>query len=366
MDGQGSSRQPLFATSFLTSRGPEKPRVQFAAAGDPGAQFCPSDLAVFGLRTVAVPYGKEPTVRNHAPRPAFSLVELLVALTVVLVLMSLVGSAVSAARTSQKMAATRSTIDKIALILTTHLDRYDAKPVPMTGIPSGISKNAYRAWFVRRNMISGDMPDRWADVKYMADNAATFRPDGLSAAQRTYVNIWNGLSASQKLIVPQQYGSSECLFMAVMNGGLADCLNCMALKTSDVGDKDGDGMMEFWDAWQNPIEFLLWAPAVELPAGSGTKFFSGSRSLDDAFPSSGTVRLALGMKPLIYSAGPDGLSGIERASDAATLALGSSPTGRNCGNPLDATVSRSGGLALSSTTDPRQDNVTNLDLEARQ
>jgi len=305
-------------------------------------------------------------VRNHAPRPAFSLVELLVALTVVLVLMSLVGSAVSAARTSQKMAATRSTIDKIALILTTHLDRYDAKPVPMTGIPSGTSKNAYRAWFVRRNMISGDMPDRWADVKYMADNATTFRPDGLSAAQRTYVNIWNGLSASQKLIVPQQYGSAECLFMVVMNGGLADCLNCMALKTSDVGDKDGDGVMEFWDAWQNPIEFLLWAPGVELPAGSGTKFFSGTRGLDDAFPSSGTVRLTLGMKPLIYSAGPDGASGIERASDAATLSLGSSPTGRNCGNPLDLSVGRSGGLALSSTSDPRQDNVTNLDLEARQ
>jgi hypothetical protein len=302
---------------------------------------------------------KAPAVR----RAAFSLVELLVAATVILMLMVLAGSAFSAARASQKAAATRSTIDKIALILTTQLDRYDSQPVPMTGIPAGMTKNAYRAWYARRFMIAGDMPDRWADVQYMAENTTDFVPARLSAAQRTYVGIWNGLTAAQKTTVPQEHGSAECLFMVIMNGGLADCLNCIALKTSDIGDQDGDGMMEFWDAWGNPIGFLLWAPAVELPAGSGTRFFSGDRSLDDPFPTSGAVRLTLGMKPFLYSPGPDGQAGIERSSDAATLPLGSSPVGRDCGNPLAATVSRAGGL--SGSIDYRLDNVTNLDLEAR-
>ena len=306
---------------------------------------------------------------NGFAKRGYSLVELLVALMVALVLTALVAAAISAARTSQKATATRATIGKLSQILESQLERYASKPVSMAGLPTASSgtplmtRNAYRAWYLRRQLITGDMPDRWSDVQYLAENPGQFPAASLTAAQRAYVNTWNGLSAAQKAAIPAQHGSAECLFMVIMQGGLADCLECIPLKTTDIGDKDGDGMMEFWDAWQNPIEFLLWAPALELPAGSGMRFFSGNRGLDDPFATAGSVRPTLGMRPLIYSPGPDGLSGFSRGADTATLGLGSSPVGRDCGNPLISPTASAGGLAGSSEW--RLDNVTNLDAEAR-
>lgn len=288
-------------------------------------------------------------------RRGFTLTELLVAVSIVLVLMSLIGGAVAAARGSQKKQATALLIARLDEIIKQQYSTYASKTVDMTGCPSGVSKNDYRAWFIRRNMITGDMPDRWTDVRFMAQNASQF----VSGPQRAYIAIWNSLSSSQQTLVMANNASAECLFMIVMMGGIADCLDCGELRTSNVGDQDGDGMPEFLDAWGNPIGYLLWAPALELPAGSGQRFFSGDRSLDT--PWVGTNRATLGMRPLIYSGGADGLFGYDRQNEAPTLNDGSTPVvGANCGSSL----STSGGRKPDEP-DARSDNITNFDEEAR-
>ena len=298
-------------------------------------------------------------MRSRTQTRGFSLVELLVTLTIILILASLTSGGISAARSSQKTAATRTTITKIDQILSAQLERYASRAVNTSAPSTGMSRKDYRAWTIRRTMITGDMPDRWADVAFMAANPVIFS----SPAQRTYIATWNSLSAAQKASVPQANNSAECLFMVIMQGGLADCLDCIGLKTADVGDTDGDGMMEFLDAWRNPIEFLLWAPALQLPAGSGTPFFSGHRSLDTAFNAAGSVRPTLGMRPLVYSPGPDGIGGLDRSGDGVTLSLGTGPVGRDCGNPDAAAVS-SAGRPVPNTS-AFLDNVTNLDEEAK-
>ena len=312
--------------------------------------------------------GGSPAIERHpSDRPAFTLTELLISVAIILILVAMVAGAVSAARTSAKVNATRSMIDKLNTILMTQLATYESRSVDVSACPPGTSKTAYRAWFIRRNMITGDMPDRWTDVQYMAQNPSQFT----SAPQRAYIAIWNSLTSAQQANdgVPKNNGSAECLFMIVMRGGIADCLDCGALRTSDIGDEDGDGMPEFWDAWGNPISYLLWAPAVELPPGSGTPFFSGARALDaNPFASSGTIRATLGMRPLIYSPGPDGKSGLDRHStrtgtapnesktDIAHLSFGSSPIiGWNCGNhtittPIDGNSSAFSAFGVKSET----------------
>jgi prepilin-type N-terminal cleavage/methylation domain-containing protein len=290
-------------------------------------------------------------------RPAFTLTELLVVVAIILGLMTLLGSAVSAARSGAKVSSTRATIEKLNTILATQLATYDSRPVDQSGRPAGTSASAYRAWFIRRNMITGDMPDRWTDVQYMATPANGWVPQ--SAAQRAYISIWNSLASAQQTAVMANNASAECLFMVVMRGGIAGCLDCGSLRTSQIGDQDGDGMPEFWDDWGNPIGYLLWAPALELPPGSGTRFFSGSRALDT--PWTGTNRPTLGMRPVIYSAGPDGINGYDRQDEGATLSAGTTPViGANCGSSLTT----AGGQAGS--TDNRGDNITNLDAEAKQ
>lgn len=304
-------------------------------------------------------------------RRGFTLVELLVAIAIILVMVTLASVAASAARTSSRETSTRALIERLSGVLMQQLQSYDSRTIDMSGIPSGMSTSAYRAWFIRRNLISGDMPDRWTDVKYMAENPAQFT----TPAQRVYINIWQSLTPAQQadtgpdsVAVQRKNSSAECLFMVLMRGGIGDCLSCGPLQNAQIGDEDGDGMPEFWDSWNNPIGFLLWAPALELPATTSQLFFTGARALDaNPFASSGPIRPTLGMRPLIYSTGLDGQSGLDRTNEAVTLSMGTGPVGRDCGNPLGA-ASNAGGPSTDANNPAtaRADNITNFDTEARQ
>ena len=292
-------------------------------------------------------------------RAAFTIVELLVVMAIMIVLLGLTGAAVSGARASSKKQQTQLLISKLDAIVQQQFATYASSSVVASGvIPADMTKAAYRGWFIRRNLITGDLPDRWTDVKAIATGTLTVSGNGsatlpITAQQRVYAAIWNGFANKPT----DQYAGAECLFMIVMQGGIADCLDCGELKTGERGDKDNDGAFEFWDQWGNPIGFILWPSGLELPAGSTSKFFSGTRSL---LPSATSSAPALGMRPLIYSAGPDGEYGFERNSESEQLTAGSSPVGRDCGNwekpPAFATPS--GSVAA--------DNITNLDGEARQ
>lgn len=219
----------------------------------------------------------------------------------------------------------------------------------------------------------------------------------MTPAQRAYLALWQGASSPPTA----QFGGAECLFMVVMQSGLFDANDLGTLALADIGDKDQDGFPEFWDAWQTPIGFILWAPAVELPAGSGTRFFPLD-VLAQPFPShtASPTPPTLRMVPVVYSCGPDLSSGLAKTSASSTdenanLSQGitllasagvnsqlldmrgmlvnriASPqfcllaVHPNCGNWLTSPTSGYGGRT-TEPVDYRLDNVTNLDGEVRQ
>jgi prepilin-type N-terminal cleavage/methylation domain-containing protein len=306
-------------------------------------------------------------------RGGFSLVELLVVMSIMVVLLGLVSAAVSGARASQKKQSTRLLISKLDAIIQQQMATYAARVVPppadsdgdgLPNYPAGWTKAAYRSWYIRRNLVTGDLPDRWSDVAALASGTVPLTSSGtaklpITSSQRTYSAVWQSLANQQRSNAPQQYAGAECLFMIVMQGGIADCLDCGELRTAERGDKDDDGLFEFWDAWGNPIGFILWPAGLQLPGGSGAAFFTGSRQLEgfkSARPSP-----TLGMRPLIYSAGPDGEYGFNRADEVETLTVGASPQGGDCGNPA-AFPTQTMAAPLNSTA---SDNLTNLDVEVR-
>jgi len=320
------------------------------------------------------------TNRDASPCKGFTLTELLVAVAIILVLMSLITAAASAARSSAKKSNTQLTINKLNTILMGQFRKYDVRSVDVSDSArpagmkqtNGVSALAYRAWKIRRDMITADMPDRWTDVAYMASNPGQFK----SPVQRTYIAYYNAANPKPT----DDYAGAECLFMIIMQGGFADCLDCQSLASLTKGDKDADGAFEFWDDWTIPIGYTLWAPAYQ-PASTNAPFFSGARALtpmlgedsnsngllDPGEDKNGNGRLdyptpSLGMLPLIYSAGPDRALGLNR-DEAATLTLGSNPVGRDCGNPDASPTSLAGG-PTSNAGGARADNITNLDSEA--
>lgn len=352
--------------------------------------------------------------KGGASRRGFSLTELLVVMSIIALLAGLAGAAVSAARTSSKKQQTLQTIAKLDGLVRQQFASYSSKAIPTpTQQVLGAAKmtaSQYRAWYIRRNLVTGDLPDRWSDIAVLATGTSPVTVSGtlrlpLTASQRAYAAALRNLMKTHGTNDPfveattlgKQYASAECLFLIVMQGGFADCVDCGELKSSPRGDSDKDGAFEFWDAWGNPIGFLLWPAAVELPAGKEIKFFdaSGPRSLTPPFEDENCDGLlgsdedknqnqvldratpSCGMVPLIYSAGPDGYRGPKDDGtcgydcgnpDQANLLLltGTAPTpaGRDCGNWMIPPTKAFGAKNGNDTIDYRSDNITNLDLEA--
>ncbi len=211
--------------------------------------------------------------------------------------------------------------------------------------PNVWNKNDYKRW----NRIAGDMPANWRDVEVVASNSL-FQ----TRAQKTYRQFWsqNGTRLTD------QYADGECLFLTVMYGGFAGCLDCAGLRSGkdfkdtdgpDItgdGIPDGDGCPEFIDAWGNPLGFVLWPAGLSRP--DNQLFFDTANSGDE---------LTLGMRPLVFSAGPDGKYGIN-VGVSSNLGLG-----QNCGMPdqYDPQL----GSVISGEESFAADNLTNFDAEFR-
>lgn len=267
-------------------------------------------------------------------RQGFSLVELLVAITIILTLLALMGAGLSAARSSGTKQKTIATINAIDVILQRHF--------------AGCESNAAAAGLtgergaVLRQLITADMPDSWEEVRYLKANPSKFA----SARHRRYVATLDVVRPTDK------FSSAECLFMIVMQGGLADCLACASLELAPKGDKDGDGAPEFLDAWGEPIHYVLWPGGFQSPLG--VNYFSTTPPFDG-----GTAAPAAGgtMRPLIFSGGPDKL-GSTQINAGSYLGMGA-----NCGDPQAAPISALGGL--DAQPDSREDNITNFVAETR-
>lgn len=284
-----------------------------------------------------------------AHRRGFTLTELLVAVAIILMLMVLITGAVSAARGSQRKQVTQALIAEIDSIIQQQYATYATRPVP------GDAGSALAA-ASRRQMVTGDMPNNWSEVQALKTGtvglaSSSSRKFPLNAAQRAYVQYRDSITPPPT----SQFEDAECLFMIVMLGGFADCIDCSGFSVSEIGDKDGDSAPEFLDAWKNPIGFILWPAGLELPSGQ-SRYFSTTAPF-----SSGTMAPAPGgtMRPLIYSRGPDG---------GATFAVPQTAqitTGTNCGNPAHATVATFGAFSAPAEdpVDRRSDNLTNFDTE---
>lgn len=296
------------------------------------------------------------TTNTH--RRGFSLVELLVVITLIVMLVAMMATALNAARASGAKQKTRASIAMLNEIIQRHYRSTESMSMPADVAATG------RGAAIRRQ-ITADMPDSWQEVEYLKNHPDEFK----SARHRGYVATYDAVNPTT------QNASAECLFMIVMQGGLADCLDCSGLGSIPVGDTDGpdvngdgvpdgDGAPEFLDAWGKPIRYVLWPGGFQLPPG-GDAFFDGSVA-----PFDGAASAAPGgtMRPLIVSVGPSIRINPSASIDEdpikyfgdSYLELG----GAQCGNPAHSSISPLGGHD-TSRPDRRIEILTNFDDEVR-
>ncbi|NLE39119.1 MAG: type II secretion system protein, partial [Pirellulaceae bacterium] len=294
------------------------------------------------------------------PTRGFTLVELLVAVTIIAMLDAIVLGALSSARETARIARTRATITKLHSIVISQYESYRTRRVPEDTSGLNPYQAAQRRLEARRDLMRMEMPERWADVY---DPAATpvmtpFQyPSGLQISRPMISSAYDRRFRRAKTATEAKYGvgtnpgegtervgryaSAECLYMIVTIG---DPESRSLFQDNEVGDVDDDGLPEFLDAWGNPIKFLRWAPAflgsdlqpnvgyldtsVSPPVAKmddGSAMATAAATDHDPFdpskfdmdqtpdPTDNTKPRGWRLVPLIYSAGPDGIYDIKTA-----------------------------------------------------
>ena len=246
---------------------------------------------------------------------AMTLIELLVAISIVAILATLLlGVAAKAAGTARK-ARTKQLVSRLHTLVMERYESYrtqrveinpdttdandnrvadflEARLTSFAGIKTTTfsSPGEWRAagrLAAIRELMKLEMPDRWSDI---VGNTLLPVPDTGDApnslnppnrffflrkapslnslylrryneiANDSYINTETGVKNTAGDVRDNQ--GAECLYLMVMNA-TSDGEARSLFKESDIGDTDGDGAPEFVDAWGNPIHWLRWAPGYD-------------------------------------------------------------------------------------------------------
>lgn len=308
--------------------------------------------------------------RKAGRRGAFTLVELLVAISIIVILASLTMVAMRGAQQDVLESKTRSTIAKIHEVLASKWEGYLSRPLPLklpnpafqadptTGqrALSGREMARLRLSAIR-DLMRMEMPDRLSDLSPPTPLRARLFE---GTANQTFFDITVPLPATlrrlQEMVAAGTWSATnlnaELLYVLVANTSYQNSSALELFRPSEIGDTDSDNMLEFIDAWGKPIQWIRWPagldrgaspfdlddPFVSNAAGGETSKdpldpLHADLYFDPAFlpkvagvPADPPVRPGAGLFPLVYSLGPDGFSGVrEEFLPSVALAGTASP-----------------------------------------
>jgi len=284
--------------------------------------------------------------RKAGRRGAFTLVELLVAISIIVILASLTMVAMRGAQQDVLESKTRSTIAKIHEVLASKWESYLSRPLPLK-LPtvafqadpmsgqralSGREMSRLRLSAIR-DLMRMEMPDRVTDLRGPTPlSARIFEGTANMTSFPISVPAPATLRRINEIITPSIANTNlnaELLYFLVSSTSYQNSSALELFRPSEIGDTDSDNMLEFIDAWGKPIQWIRWPAGLE---GTSSVFdlddpfvgASGAETSKDPFdplnadlyfdpaflPKNPITRPGSGLFPLIYSMGPDGFSGI--------------------------------------------------------
>jgi prepilin-type N-terminal cleavage/methylation domain-containing protein len=288
---------------------------------------------------------------------AFTLVELLIAITIIAILASLILGVASVAGETARHRKTEQMIARLHTLLMEHYDTYKTRRVSvrqpiLDGINGSTASAAQKGMltanarlYALRELILMEVPDRWSDILLtdvpknpsgLNDAYFPFFQDTSQASARgrtsladVYLRRYAAIATGTNSLTGQRNTveeitdnqGAECLYL-VITLATGDGEARTMFGESTIGDTDGDGAKEFLDGWEQPINFLRWAPgfdsqiqlsAIRLnppPIPANQIWMSAADNDHDPFDVYRVERAAFRLVPLIFSAGQDETFGI--------------------------------------------------------
>lgn len=231
------------------------------------------------MQTVCKPAGR---------RKAFSLMELLVAVTIIIILMGMLLVGMGNILGSSREAATRTTLKKVHEILKQQQNEFnlvrERTKIPRFNEPClpESSEQLMEILHWKRKYREA-FPQRYADL---FDQMGKLTPIGKkveSIAVRVLVeegspptppNISNAaVEARMQQMLPNSDSvngkstSSELLYLILTEGAVQGVATSDSdqFSANEVQDIDGDGLMEIVDGWGNPVYFYRWPTRMIRP-----------------------------------------------------------------------------------------------------
>jgi prepilin-type N-terminal cleavage/methylation domain-containing protein len=316
------------------------------------------------------------SIRNklgHQQSHGFTLVELLVVISIIGVMSGMFILAYRGASQESMTQKTRSTIQKISEVLNARMDEYENFPLTLRDNFTGnaISSNVVpfgtetattlreRARLMAlRDIIRMEMPDHPDDLKFTTYWRATLSPPGnfidylgtvlprsintgmVDPSYGTSVFIQNQLTARSRSLMTKLSNSAglpinewdktnanaELLYLIVEDSELYGSSAIELFGKTEIADTDGDQLYEFVDSFGQPIQWIRWPAGVKGASRTNPDMLNpalvdslngrlavNSETLDrsSSDPGWGTAfSPGQGLAPLVVSAGIDKSFGI--------------------------------------------------------
>ncbi len=227
----------------------------------------------------------------------FTLIELLVVMAIILLLSAAILVALTELQASTKKGRCQQQIKKIDQLIMQRWDELLHKPLPVQfnslgPAPTQLNINARKLQILiaRRELMRLEMPDRITDI---TDNPVFFpplppypndtRPDIQMQLPATTETFRRKKTYNESLgnIWDEENQGAECLYLilSVMQDRDSSALDFFF--PGEIGDTDGDGMLEILDGFNQPIGFLRWAPGISARTGVDLQWGIANRDDDN-------------------------------------------------------------------------------------
>lgn len=327
-------------------------------------------------------------------RSAFTLVEMLVVITIIAILAGMVMAALGGAAESAKVQRARQQIAKIDQLINEKWNSYRYRQVPVR-IPAGTQPVYAQRMRLEtlRELMRLELPERLTDIQDDPVSPSTAIQDPTLVSKGIVAPVQSRPSLSRaylRRVTPQaastlSYDQAECLYLIIeqMQDGDRSALNFFM--SSEIGDVDGDGMKEILDPWGTPIMWLRWAPGyssvvnADLPAAEQVsppwpiiteavatpQIASGTQKPDPFDPLKSDPRwndadnfMPFELRPLIFSAGPDRVYDIYIDPKSTTLHYKSTTPAND---PYTFIVDPTGNKWMGMPADANNDGLNHAD-----